>query len=341
MEMLAALNHVADGHNFSREAMQAVFRLVMTGGATPVQIAALLMGMRCKGETVDEIAGAASTMRELSTRVAVDVPYLVDTCGTGGSTNKLFNISTASAIVAAAAGARVAKHGNRKASSQSGAADVLEAAGVKIVLTPEQIARCIRDVGVGFMFAPSHHSAMKYVAPVRADLRIRTMMNVLGPLTNPAGARRQVMGVFAKVWLRRLTEVLQLLGSEAVMLVNCQGLDEFGLHAPTDVCELKDGEIREYQVTPESVGLRTQSADPLRSDSIESSLKLVRTALSSEDGPAADIVAMNAGAAIYISGVATSMKHGVVMAQDALASGLAKEKLDELVRISSLMAESR
>ena len=340
MEMLAALNHVADGHHFTREAMQAVFRIVMTGGATPVQIAALLMGMRCKGETAEEIAGAATTMRELSTRVSVDVPYLVDTCGTGGSSAKLFNISTASAIVAAAAGAHVAKHGNRKASSQSGAADVLEAAGVKIMLTPEQIARCITDVGVGFMFAPSHHSAMKHVAPVRADLKIRTLMNVLGPLTNPAGARRQVMGVFSRVWLRKLTEVLQLLGSEAVMLVNCAGLDEFGLHAPTDVCELRNGEIREYQVTPESVGLQTQSVDSLRSDSVASSLKLVRSALSRDDGPATDIVALNAGAAIYVSGVATSLKYGVEMAKDAIAAGLAREKLDELVRISSLMAES-
>jgi anthranilate phosphoribosyltransferase len=340
MEMLAALNHLADGHHLTRESMQSVFRLVMTGGATPVQIAALLMGMRCKGETAEEIAGAAAVMRELSTKVNVNVPYLVDTCGTGGSSKKLFNISTTSAIVAAAAGARVAKHGNRKASSQSGAADVLEAAGVKILLTPEQVARCITEVGVGFMFAPSHHSAMKHVAPVRGDLKIRTMMNVLGPLTNPAGAKRQVMGVFSKVWLRKLTEVLQMLGAEAVMLVNCDGLDEFGLHAPTDVCELRMGEIREYQVTPESVGLRTQPVDALRSDSVESSLKLVRTALSRAEGPAADIVALNAGAAIYVSGVATSMKNGVEMARDALASGLAKEKLDELVRISSLMAES-
>jgi anthranilate phosphoribosyltransferase len=279
-------------------------------------------------------------MRELSTRVNVNVPYLVDTCGTGGSTKKLFNISTASAIVAAAAGARVAKHGNRKASSQSGAADVLEAAGVKIMLAPDQVARCITEVGVGFMFAPSHHTAMKHVAPVRADLKIRTMMNVLGPLTNPAGAKRQVMGVFSKTWLRTLTEVLRMLGSEAVLLVNCEGLDEFGLHAPTDVCELRDGEIREYQVTPESAGLKTQPVDSLRSDSVESSLRLVRAALSREEGPAADIVALNAGAAIYVSGVATSLRNGVEMARDAIASGLAKEKLDELVRISSLMAET-
>ncbi len=340
MDMLAALNQVADGHHFTRESMQSVFRLVMTGGATPVQIAALLMGMRCKGETADEIAGAAATMRDLSTKVNVNVPYLVDTCGTGGSSRKLFNISTTAAIVAAAAGARVAKHGNRKASSQSGAADVLEAAGVKIILTPEQVARCITEVGVGFMFAPSHHSAMKHVAPVRGDLKIRTMMNVLGPLTNPAGAKRQVMGVFSKVWLRKLTEVLRLLGSEAVLLVNCDGLDEFGLHAPTDVCELRNGEIHEYQVTPESVGLQTQSVESLHSDSVESSLKLVRKALSRDDSAASDIVALNAGAAIYVSGVAMSLKNGVEMARDALSSGLAKEKLDELVRISSLMAET-
>jgi len=338
MDMHAALAQVAEGRDFSRLQMESVFLQVMSGGATPAQVGALLMGLRCKGETAEEIAGAAATMRALSTRVEVDVPYLVDTCGTGGSGRKLFNISTAAAIVAAAAGAHVAKHGNRKASSQSGAADVLEAAGANIHLTPEQIARCIRDVGVGFMFAPAHHSAMKHVAPVRSELKIRTIMNVLGPLTNPAGARRQVLGVFSKDWLLKLTEVLRILGSEAVMLVNCEGLDEIGLHAPTSVCELRDGEIREYLFDPQSVGISLQPVEALRADSIEASLGHVRTALSRAEGPAADIVALNAGAAIYVSGVATSLRNGVEMARDALASGLAREKLDELVRITSLMA---
>lgn len=339
MDMFSALAKVADGRNLSRQDMQAVFHQVMSGSATSAQIGALLMGLRMKGETTEEIAGAVTTMRALSTKVEVNVPYLVDTCGTGGSGKKLFNISTAAAIVAAAAGARVAKHGNRKASSQSGAADVLEAAGVRITLAPTQIARCITEVGVGFMFAPAHHSAMKFVAPVRGELKIRTMMNVLGPLTNPAQAKRQVMGVFSKDWLRKLTDVLQLLGSEAVMLVNCDGLDELGLHQPTHVCELRDGVIREYLLDPESVGIQKQSMDGLQTDSVASSLKLVQQSLAGADGPAADIVALNAGAAIYVSGVATTFKNGVTMARDVLAAGLAREKLAELVRITSLMGD--
>jgi len=194
-------------------------------------------------------------------------------------------------------------------------------------------------VGVGFMFAPAHHSAMKFVAPVRSELKIRTMMNVLGPLTNPAQARRQVMGVFSREWLRKLTDVLQLLGAEAAMLVNCDGLDELGLHEPTHVCELRDGSVREYLLEPESVGIGRQSIDGLQADSVASSLKLVQQSLASADGPAADIVALNAGAAIYVSGVATSFKNGVTMAKDVLAAGLAREKLAELVRITSLMGD--
>ncbi len=339
MDMFTALAELAAGRSLSRQEMESVFRQVMSGSASPAQIGALLMGLRLKGETIEEIAGAVTTMRALSTKVDVNVPYLVDTCGTGGSGRKLFNISTAAAIVAAAAGARVAKHGNRRASSQSGAADVLEAAGVRIMLAPAQIARCIAEVGVGFMFAPAHHSAMKHVAPVRSELKIRTIMNVLGPLTNPAQAKRQVMGVFSREWLRKLTDVLHLLGAEAVMLVNCDGLDELGLHQPTHVCELRDGSIREYLLEPESVGIRRQPIDGLQADSVASSLKLVQQSLASADGPAADIVALNAGAAIYISGVATSFKNGVTMARDALAAGLAREKLAELVRITSLMGD--
>ena len=335
-----ALARLAAGHDLARNEVEQVFRLVMSGAATPAQIGALLMGLRAKGETVEEIAGAATVMRALATRVEVDVPYLVDTCGTGGSSGKkLFNISTAATFVAAAAGARVAKHGNRKATSQSGAADVLEAAGVHIQLTPAQIARCISEVGIGFLFAPAHHAAMKHVAPVRVELKFRTLMNVLGPLTNPAGARRQVMGVFSPDWLRKLAEVLKLLGAEAVMLVSCDGLDEIGLHAPTQVCELRDGHIREYVFEPESVGIPRRSVETLRAESIEASLKLVKQSLSRADGPAADIVALNAGAAIYVSGVATSLKNGVAMARDAMAAGLAREKLDELVRITSLMGD--
>ena len=279
-------------------------------------------------------------MRELSTKVEVSDPHLVDTCGTGGSGAKLFNISTAAAFVAAAAGAKVAKHGNRKMTSFCGSADVLEAAGVNLDLTPEQIATCINEVGVGFMFAPAHHSAMRFAGPVRQEIGIRTMMNVLGPMTNPAGAKRQVIGVFSPEWQRRMAEVLKLLGSEHAMIVHSDGLDEIRLDAPTHVVELKNGEISEYDISPEQFGIamRNDIAE-LCAESTESSLALVKQALQNPDSAAADIVSLNAGAAIYVAGIATSLANGVVMAQDAIAAGLANECLQELVRISSLMGE--
>jgi anthranilate phosphoribosyltransferase len=311
----------------------------MSGDATPAQIGGLLMALRVKGETAPEIAGAAQTMRELSTRVEVDVPYLVDTCGTGGSGAKLFNISTAAAFVTAAAGAKVAKHGNRKMTSASGSADVLEAAGVNLDLTPAQIAHCISEVGVGFLFAQAHHTAMRYAAPVRQELKVRTMMNVLGPLTNPAGARRQVIGVFSPVWQTRMAEVADLLGSEHVLVVHSNGLDEIALDGPTYVVELKRGQISEYEIDPEDFGIQTRDSTDLRADSIADSLELVKRSLTEPDSAAADIVCLNAGAAIYASGVATTLANGVIMAQDAIASGLANERLQELVRISGLMGE--
>lgn len=341
MQLEQALGRMAEGHNLSQAETRAVFQQVMSGGATPAQIGGLLMAMRVKGETVAEIAGAAQTMRELSTKVNVTDPYLVDTCGTGGSSGaKLFNISTAAAFVAAAAGAKVAKHGNRKMTSQSGSADVLEAAGVNLALAPEQIARCISDVGVGFIFAQAHHSAMRFAAPVRTELGVRTMMNVLGPLTNPAGARRQVIGVFSAVWQRTLAEVLQLLDAEHVLVVHSNGLDEIALDAPSDVVELKDGQISEYQVSPEDFGISTRSCEALTAESPEASLKLIKQSLNEPDSAAADLVSLNAGAAIYAAGVATSLSNGVMMAQDAISAGLADERLKELVRISNLMAES-
>ena len=255
MEMRAALARLAEGKSLTRDEARNVFRLVMSGGATPAQIGGMLMAMRVKGETAEEIAGAAETMRELSTRVEVDVPYLVDTCGTGGSGGaKLFNISTAAAFVAAAAGAHVAKHGNRKMSSASGSADVLEAAGVNIALTPAQIARCISEVGVGFLFAQAHHSAMRFAAPVRQELGVRTVMNLLGPLTNPAGARRQVLGVFSPVWQEPMARVLKLLGAEHVLVVHGNGLDEISLDGSTYVVELSEGRIDGYEIRPEDFG---------------------------------------------------------------------------------------
>ena len=340
MDIQTALAHLVEGRNLSLADTGEVFRQVMTGQTTPAQIGALLTALRMKGETPEEIAGAATAMRALSTRVAVDGKHLVDTCGTGGSGVKLFNISTAAAFIAAAAGAQVAKHGNRKMTGLSGSADVLEAAGVHLQLSAAQIAHCIRTVGVGFLFAPRHHSAMRYAAPVRRELGLRTLMNVLGPLTNPAGAKRQVIGVFSRNWLRPLAEVAQLLGSEHVMVVHGGGLDECVTDGGTSVCELRHGAIAQYEISPEDFGLARQDAAPLRAGSVAGSLALVREALTQPDSAAAEIAALNAGAAIYVAGVALDFAAGVEMAQDAIAAGLARERLEELARVTRMMAES-
>lgn len=340
MNIQAALAQLFDGNDLSQEQARDVFLEVMSGKTTPAQIGALLAALRVKGETPGEIAGAAQAMRALSTRVEIDVPYLVDTCGTGGSHAKLFNISTAAAFVAAAAGAKVAKHGNRKMTSHSGSADVLEAAGVNIELAPAQIAHCIREVGVGFLFAQAHHSAMRFAAPVRQELGARTLMNVLGPMTNPAGARNQVLGVFSPAWQNTMAEVLKLLGADHVLVVHGNGLDEIALEGPSWVVELKAGAIDGYEIEPEDFDIQPTSHDPLRADSPQRSLALMQQALTEPDSAAADIVSLNAGAAIYAAGVATSFKNGVIMAQDAIAAGLANERLEELVRISRLMGEA-
>ncbi len=339
MQISDAINVLLDRQHLSRAQARALILALMTGEATPAQIGGVLVALRAKGETVEEITGAAEVMRELAAPVAVDVPYLVDTCGTGGSGQDLFNISTAAAFVTAAAGAHVAKHGNRGITSSSGSADVLEAAGVNLALTPKQVSRCITEVGVGFLFAQNHHSAMKHVAAARRELGVRTLFNVLGPLTNPAGAPNQVVGVFDRVWQRPLAEVLQALGSRHVLVVHgADGLDEISIAGPTHVVELRNGKLTEYDITPEDFGLARSAAEGLRAESPAASLALVHAALAGE-GAAADIVALNAGAAIYASGVALSLANGVTMAQDAIAAGLARERMNELVRISSLMGE--
>jgi anthranilate phosphoribosyltransferase len=331
---------LGERRDFSRDQARELFSAIRSGGATDAQIGAVLLGLKVKGESIDEITGAVDAMRALSSKVDVSAPYLVDTCGTGGSGGaKLFNISTAAAFVAAAAGARVAKHGNRAMSSKSGSADVLEAAGVQLNLTPQQIARCISEVGVGFMFAPAHHGAMKYAAPARRELGVRTIFNMLGPLTNPAGAPNQVVGVADPAWQERLAGVLQALGSRHVLLVHADGLDELSIAGPSRVVELKDNTIRSYVVTPEDFGIATTALDALHADSAAASLELVLQSLEEPDSAAAQIVALNAGAAIYAAGVATTFANGVTMAQDAIAAGLARERLAELVRISSLMGE--
>ena len=340
MQVKDALTTLVAGNSLSRAEANALFVQMMAGELTPGQIGGVLTALATKGETAAEIAGAADAMRAVSTKVHTSAAPLVDTCGTGGSGAKLFNISTAAAFVVAAAGAKVAKHGNRKMTSNSGSADVLEAAGANVSLQPEQIAHCVEEVGIGFMFAQAHHSAMRHAGAVRQELGVRTLMNILGPMTNPAGAKSQVMGVFAADKLHLVCEVLQLLGSEHVLVVHSQGLDEVRLDAPSEVVELKNGEIKQYQVQPEDLGIASRSVEGIVADSTESSLKLIRQSLTDPDSAAADIVALNAGAAIYASGVARSWKMGVDMAQDAIAAGLANERLQEFVRITKLMGES-
>ncbi len=342
MDIKQALNKLVTRIDLTTEEMTMVMRQIMTGGATQAQIGGFLVALRMKGETLDEITGAAMVMRELAADVVIDAPYLVDTCGTGGDGANLFNLSTASAFVVAAAGGRVAKHGNRSVSSSTGSADVLEAAGIKLDITPEQVARCVKEIGVGFMFAPSHHSAMNHAIGPRKELGLRTIFNMLGPLTNPAKVKRQVIGVFNGELCRPMAEVLRRLGSEHVMVVHAKdGLDEISLATETLVAELKDGEIREYTIKPEDFGVQSKSLIGLSVNNAEDSLMLIRDALGNRRGQyaekAADIIALNAGAAIYVSGVASSLADGVEMARDAIGSSLAGEKIRELAAFTQYL----
>ena len=328
-----ALARIVEHREIFHEEMLLLMRQIMRGEVSATLIAAIVTGLRVKQETIGEIAAAAQVMREFATKVPVaDMPNLIDTCGTGGDAAHTFNISTAAMFVAAAAGAKVAKHGGRSVSSKSGSADVLEALGVNINLSPDQVARCIGEVGVGFMFAPNHHSAMKYAAPVRRELGVKTIFNILGPLTNPAGARQQLMGVFHPDLVGIQARVLQRLGSRRVMIVHgCEGLDELSLSGPTLVAELKDGEVREYEVHPADVGLKAAEATALRVDGIDASKAMLLSALDNKDSAARDIVALNAGASIYIAGLADTLADGVNRAMVTLASGAARAKLDQLV----------
>ena len=336
MNIQQAIKSVIARQDLTREAMTQVMQQIMTGEATSAQIGGFLVGLRMKGETVDEISAAAAVMRELATRVHVDSDHLVDTCGTGGDSSGSFNISTASALVAAAAGAHVAKHGNRSVSSKSGSADVLEAAGVNLDLTPEQVAHCVEEVGVGFLFAQKHHSAMRHAIGPRKEMAVRTIFNVLGPLTNPAGAPNQVIGVFDNELVEPVAQVLQQLGSRHVMVVHADdGMDEISISAPTHVAELKDGEVRTYTLTPLDFSMQTSDVAQIRVDSIEQSLSMIESVLDNSPGPAHDIVCLNAGAAIYVSGLADSHAEGVKMAQQAIVDGHAKNVLQQLVAASN------
>lgn len=335
LEIKEAISHIVDREDLNRADMEAVMRQIMTGGATPIQIGGFLAGLRAKGETVDEIAAAATVMRELAVRVQVSPEHLVDTCGTGGDGARLFNVSTAAAFVVAAAGGRVAKHGNRAMSGSTGSADVLEALGVKLDLQPERIARCIDEVGVGFLYAPAHHSATRYAAAPRKELGTRTLFNLLGPLTNPAGAPHQLLGVFAPRWVEPLAKVLRALGSHHVLVVHSEdGLDEISVAAPTRVAELQDGQIRSYVIQPRDFVIAQASLDTLRVTSVQESLTLIREALAGRTGPAFDMIAINAGAALYAADVTASLAAGVARAREVMMNGAAAAKLAQLVKAS-------
>jgi anthranilate phosphoribosyltransferase len=336
MDIKAAITSCLEGKDLSSDQMTGIMRTIMTGGATPSQIAGFLVALRMKGESVPEIAAAAGVMRELATGVDISgLDYPVDIVGTGGDASGTFNVSTTAMFVAAAAGCHVAKHGNRSVSSRSGAADVLEAAGVKLDLTPEQVARCVREVGVGFMFAPGHHSAMRHCAAPRRELGVRTVFNVLGPLTNPAGVPNQVLGAFNAELLEPLALVLQRLGSRHVMVVHSRdGLDEISISAETEVAELKDGEVRCYCISPEDFGLPRANLDAIRVPDPGASLTLLKGVLANQPGAARDIVLLNAGAAIYVAGCAGSMAEGVQQADAAIASGEAQRRFERLVALT-------
>ena len=330
----AALQRVIEHREIFHDEMVSLMRQIMGGEVTPVMIAAIITGLRVKKETIGEIAAAASVMRELATPVTV--PYdrhFVDIVGTGGDSAHSFNISTASIFVAAGAGAKVAKHGGRSVSSSSGSADVLEALGVNIMLSPEKVAACIAETGIGFMFAPNHHSAMKHVAPVRREMGVRTIFNILGPLTNPARAPNTLMGVFHPDLVGIQVRVMQRLGAERVLVVHGKdNLDEISLGAATLVGELKDGEVREYEVHPEDFGLQMLSLRNLRVASADESRAMLLGALDNQPGAAREIVCLNAGAALYVANAADSIGDGIAKAREAIASGAARAKLDQFVQ---------
>ncbi len=335
MDMPAAIRAVTEGRDLSAQEMTSVMRTIMSGQATPAQIGGFLIGLRMKGETVDEIAAAVQVMRELAAPVEVDKTHLVDTCGTGGDAASTFNISTASAFVVAAAGGKVAKHGNRSVSSRSGSADVLEAAGVCIDLTPAQVAECVSRVGVGFMFAPLHHGAMKHAIGPRREMGVRTLFNILGPMTNPAGAPHQVIGVFSDRWLEPIARVLRKLGSRHVLVVHAEdGMDEISIASSTHVVELRDDNLHAYTIAPEDFGMERAELLPLKVESAVQSLALIKAVLAGERGPARDIVALNAGAAIYAADLAETLQAGVVRAQEVLDSGEAGARLERLVELT-------
>jgi len=336
MNIQQAIQRVLDNQDLNIDEMNQVMRIIMTGEATPAQIGGFLIGLRMKGETVDEIVAAATVMRELASGVKVSGDNIVDIVGTGGDGSNTFNISTACTFVVAAAGGTVAKHGNRSVSSKSGSADLLEAAGVNLNLTPEQVAECIEKVGVGFMFAPLHHSAMKHAIGPRKEMAVRTIFNILGPLTNPAGAPNQLLGVFSDDLVEPLAEVLNKLGSNHVLVVHSKdGMDEISIGANTRVSELKNGKIETYTITPEQFGFVSTDISTLSVNSAEESLAVINNVLDNIAGAARDIVVLNSGAAIYAANLVDSLEEGIKKADEVITSGAAKQKLVSLVELSN------
>jgi anthranilate phosphoribosyltransferase len=342
MDMPSAIRAVTGSQDLSAQEMTDVMRTIMTGDATAAQIGGFLVGLRMKGETEDEIAAAAKVMRELATPVSVDVPNLVDTCGTGGDGASTFNISTASAFVVAGAGAHVAKHGNRSVSSSSGSADVLEAAGVKVDLSADQVAQCIREVGLGFMFAPLHHGAMRHAIGPRREMGVRTVFNVLGPLTNPAGAPHQLVGVFSADLIEPLANVLGQLGSRRVLVVHADdGLDEISIASATQVAEWDGAQVRRYTIEPEQFSLARAALDTIKASDAQDSLHIIRSVFAGTTGAARDVVLLNAGAALYACGRAQSLADGVQMAARSIDSGEAGRRLDALVSLSQSLSPDK
>ncbi len=341
MDIQEAIRQLVGGRSLASKQMQDVVSIIMRGEATPAQIGALLVALRIKGETVAEITGAALTMRSFAVGVNVNSDKIVDTVGTGGDGARLFNVSTASSFVAAAAGAVVAKHGNRAATGKTGAADLLEAAGIRIGLPPEQVAACIKQIGIGFMFAPAHHGATRHAVGPRREIGVPSIFNLLGPLTNPAGAKRQLVGVFEKRWVKPLAEVLGQLGStHAVVVHSAEGLDEISIAGETFSAELKNGKVTEQTLTPESLGVSQGSIDMLTVDSAKESLAIINRVFTGESGPASDIVKLNAGVTIYVAGLAGSMQAGVQKAAEVIANGKAAEKMRALATMTHSFPES-
>ncbi|MBJ9935086.1 anthranilate phosphoribosyltransferase [Acinetobacter pittii] len=347
MNIQQALNHITKNIHLTQPQMEEIMRSIMQGEATEAQIGALMMGLRMKGESIDEMTAAARVMREFAIKIDVsDIKHLVDIVGTGGDGQNLFNVSTASSFVIAAAGATIAKHGNRGVSSKSGSSDLLEQAGIHLDLDMQQTERCIREMGVGFLFAPNHHKAMKYAAGPRRELGIRSIFNLLGPLTNPAGVKRFVIGVFSDELCRPIAEVMKQLGAEHVMVVHSRdGLDEISLAAPTAIAELKDGEITEWTLNPEDVGIESQTLNGLVVADAAASLKLIKDALGKNKSDigekAANMIALNAGAGIYVSGITQTYAQAVTFAQDIIYGGQALEKMSVLAEFTKTLKQSQ